>query len=334
MKSSYLFLFLILVAAFIFIPVQNVQAQDEMIVEWQDGVGNFIPNALRLAIAGDTLADGSRANLNRIYKLRKGGFYWNDETIVNPGWHLRIVGEDPVPNDPNGFPAVIQQVAREDGTLNGRMITGNGSITFKNLYFMGCDDGGSQGSLYQPIQIDASDSRFEIDNCIFERNNFAIIAWTGKNNDIFITNNIYRNLVEFPPTQLWTGRGISIWADQDTVIVENNTFFNVAFTALQLESGIANYLRFNHNTLVNIGRGINTTPWLYEAYFANNLIVNGFWDGEAPNRDELGSANRDPRAYQTGMFGFGALPAKYGPELGRKILFTHTATWRDPSFQT
>jgi len=333
MKPSYLFILLILFVGFIFLPVKNIQAQsDTLDVEWLDGGGNFIPNALRLAIAADTSADGSRANPNRVYKLRRGGFYWNDETIENPGWHLRIVGEDPDPNDPNAFPAVLQQVAREDGTLNGRMITGNGSITLKNLYIIGSDDGGAQGSLYQPIQIDASDSRFVIDNCVFERNNFSIIAWTGKNNDIFVTNNIYRNLLEFPPTQMWTGRGLSIWADQDTVIVENNTFFNVAFTALQIESGIANYLRFNHNTLVNIGRGINTTPWLYKAYFANNLIINGFWDGEASDRDEIGNPSRDPRQYASGIFGFSDLPSKYGPELGRKILFTHTAAWRDPMF--
>src|SRR5690606_30459015 len=153
-------------------------------------------------------------------------------------------------------------------------------------------------------------------------NNFAIIAWTGTNNDIVITNSTYRNLVEDPPTQLWTGRALSIWADQDTVVVENNTFFNVAFTALQHESGTGEYLRFNHNTLVNIGRSINATPWLYKAYFANNLIVNGYWDGEAFNNDELNSPNRDPRQFTSGLFGFAALPSSYGPELGRKILFT------------
>ncbi|MGE5809858.1 MAG: T9SS type A sorting domain-containing protein [Ignavibacteria bacterium] len=327
MKLNYWFIFFVLFAAVVFSPQEKVQAQsDTLIVEWWDGA-NLIPNALRTAIINDT-----NRTAGRVYKLRRGGYYFNDETIENVGWHLRIVGEDPNPNDPTGHPPVIQQIAREDGTLNGRMLTGNGSITFKNLYIIGCDDGGAQGSLYQPIQIDASNSRFVIDNCIFERNNFSIIAWTGKNNDIFVTNNIYRNLVEYPPTQLWTGRGLSFWADQDTVIVENNTFFNIAFTALQIESGIANYLRFNHNTLVNIGRAINTTPWLYEAYFANNLIINGYWVGESFNRDELLSPNRDPRAYNSGIFGFTSLPSKYGPELGRKILFTHAAAWLDPKF--
>ncbi|MFO7445829.1 MAG: CBM35 domain-containing protein, partial [Ignavibacteriaceae bacterium] len=335
MRLYYMFTLFILFAAVVFNPVQEVYAQgDEMIVEWQDNEGNIIPNALRSAILADTLADGSRANLNRVYKLRKGGYYWNDETIENVGWHLRVVGEDPDPNDPNGHPAVFQQVAREDGTLNGRMITGNGSITFRNIYFIGADDGGSQGALYQPIQIDASDSRFEIDNCIFERNSFAIIAWTGSNNDIFITNNIYRNLIETPPTQLWSGRGLTIWSDQDTVIIENNTFFNIAFSAFQLESGVANYLRFNHNTLVNIGRNINTSPWLKTAYFTNNLIVNAFWDGEANNTDELLSPNRDPRAYTSGIFHFGALPTRYGLDEGRTILFSNSAAYLDPRFET
>ena len=323
-----LFMFLLLYS------VQDLKAQagDTLVVEWMDG-GNFVKNALRLAIEADTLADGSRVP-NRVYKLRAGGYYWNDETINNNGWHLNIVGETPDPSDPAAQPAVLQQVARGDGTLNSRMITGNGSITLKNLYLIGCDDTGAQGSLYQPIQIDASNSRFVIDHCIFERNNFAIIAWTGKGNDIFLTNNIYRNLLEYPPTQLWTGRGVSIWADQDSVVVENNTFFNIAFSAFQLESGAANYLRFNHNTIVNNGRGINTTPWLTEAYFANNLIINGFWDGEAHNRDELDGPNRDPRAYTSGIFSFGPLPTSYGLDQGREILFSHNAAWLDPAFET
>lgn len=331
MKLNYKLFYLAIILTIFFVPVQKVQAQgSEMIVEWADESGNIIVDALRLAIENDV----NRPE-DRVYVLRKGGYYWITETITNDGWTLRLIGETPDPSDPvEGNPAVIQVVSREDGSTTGRLITGGGSIIMKNLYFLGSDDAGVQGALYQPIQIDASDSRFEIDNCIFERSNFAIMAWTAKNNDIFLTNNVYRNLIESPGTQIWAGRGLSIWADQDTVIVENNTFFNIGFTAFQFESGTATYLRFNHNTLVNIGRGFNTTPWLNEAYFANNLIINGFWHGEAHNANELDAPNRDARAFNTGLFGFNALPSRYGPEAGRRILFANTAAWIDPAFTT
>lgn len=325
MKLNYKLILFALLTAFILYPGQKTFAQDTLTVEWLDGSGNFVKNALYLAIQDD-----ANPPEGRVYKLRKGGYYWITETITTTaGSNLRIVGEKPTETE---SPAVLQIVARDDGTYTDKLITCNGSMTLKNLYIIGADDVGVQGSYYQPIQIDASDSRFVIDNCVFERSNFAIIAWTANNNDIFLTNNVYRNLSEVPPTQIWTGRGVSIWADQDTVIVENNTFFNVPFTAFQLETGIANYLRFNHNTLVDIGRGINTTPWLYEAYFANNLIINGFWEGEAHNQNELDASNRDPRATTSGLFGFGTLPGKYGPEEGRRILFAKNAAWIDPAF--
>lgn len=332
MKLNYMLVLLALITVIVLCPVQNVNAQtgDTLTVEWTDTNGEFVVDALRLAIEND-----ANPPAGRVYKLRKGGYYWITETITTTaGSHLRIVGEEPNPNNPEEGPAILQVAAREDGSYTGKMMTINGSMTLKNLYIVGADDVGTQGSLYQPIQVDAVDSRFVIDNCIFERSNFAIIAWTAKGNDIFFTNNIYRNLVEVPPSQVWTGRGISIWADQDTVIVENNTFFNIPFTALQIETGTPNYLMFNHNTLVNIGRSFNTTPWLYEAYFANNLFINGFWEGEAHNQNELDASNRDARATTSGIFSFGSLPSKYGPEEGRRILFAKNAAWIDPAFQS
>ena len=329
MKLNYVVFLLALVAIIFVSPAKETKAQsgDTLTVEWLDTGGNFIKNALYLAIQADTLRPEGR-----VYKLRKGGYYWTTEIINNNGWTLRIVGEEPDPNDPAGNPAVLQIVARDDGTYPGKLINGNGSMVLKNLYIIGSDDIGVQGSYYQQVQIDASNSRYIIDNCIFDRSNFSILAWTAKNNDIFVTNCVFRNMVESPPTQIWAGRGMSIWADQDTVVVENNTFFNIDFTAFQLEAGIANYLRFNHNTIVNNSRGINTTPWLFEAYFTNNLIINGFFDGEAFNQNELLSSNRDPRATTSGVFGFGALPSKYGPEDGRRIVFGYNAAWLDPAF--
>lgn len=327
MKLNYKIFLLTLIVAVIFGSAQKVKAQsgDTLLVEWQDpNTGEVIVDALRNAIINDT----NRPE-GRVYKLQKGGFYWLSERIVNDGWHLRIIGETPGPTELEN-PAVIQMVARADGSHDGRIITGGGSITMKNVYVIGADETGVQ-TYYQPIQIDASNSRFVFDNCIFERTNFALVAFTAKNNDIFFTNCKFRNLIGQPSTQQWEGRGISIWADQDTVVVENCTFFNVGMTALQIEGGAANYVRFNHNTLVNVGRSINAGNWWIEAYFANLLLINGFWHGEGFADYDLGrNPNRQGRT--AGMFSIGALPSKYGPEEGRRIVFAKAANWRDPAF--
>lgn len=331
MKLNYSFVLLALIAGVIFWPAQRASAQDTLVVEcWDEG--EVIVNALRNAIAGDTTSTGEHVAVstipNRVYKLYRGGYYWLEDRIENDGFHLRIVGEEPGTTLQTG-PAVIQMVEDADGNVDGRIMTGLASVTLKNLWLTGNDDVGVQ-TYYQPIQIDASDSRFVFENCVLTRTNFAPIAFTGSNNDIFYKNCVFRNLIGHPSTQQWEGRGASIWADQDTVVVENCTFFNVGMTAFQLEGGSGNYVRINHNTFVNVGRQIAQGAWWQEAYFANNLIVNGFWHGEG-NADVTG-AGRDPEALNTGMFIVDALPSSYGPEQGRRIAVANTASWRDPVF--
>jgi len=324
MKLNYRTILLTLLLGVIFLPVQRTLAQDTLTVQWANADGTVKVNALRDAITNDKTPPAGR-----VYKLLKGGFYWLADRIDITGRPLRIVGQAPVKTDAMQNPAVIQMVKRADGSNDGRIITGNGDVTLKNLYITGRDDQNTQTS-YQPIQMDANNSRFIIDNCVIERSNFALIAWTGKGNKIFFTNNKFRNLVGQPSTQQWEGRGISIWADADTVIVENNTFFNVGFTPFQLEGGAGRYIRFNHNTLVNVGRQINQASWLREAYFTNTLIVNGFFHGEGDGDYNLKrNPNRDPRATTTGMFGIAALPSSYGPEEGRRIVFASASIFRD-----
>jgi hypothetical protein len=326
MKLHYILFLVVLVGGVFLWPAAPARAQgDTLVVEWQMPGGDVLVNALRDAIVADTLRPAGR-----VYKLKAGGYYWNSERIENNGFHLRIVGETPGAGaDQN--PAVLQMVRRGDATTDGRLITGQDDMTLKNLWITGANDAGVT-TFYQPIQIDASGHRFLFDNCIFERSNFAIPAFTGKNNNITFVNCKFRNLIGRPSTQQWEGRGISIWADQDSVIVENNTFFNIEFTAFQLEGGAADYIRFNHNTMVNIGRNFLTGGWWREAYFANNLIINGFWMGEGAS--DISNPSRDPRAYSSGMMGIGSLPSQYGPEQGRRILLANTASWRDPAFTT
>ena len=324
MKQQYRLLLLTLVVGLALGTAQQAFAQgDTLLVEWADAQGDVNVDILRTTIAQDTPRVA-----NRVYKLQRGGFYWLTGRIENPDFHLQIVGEEPGPGAAES-PAVLQMVEDADGAVDGRIITGLSSVTLKNLWLTGIDDAGVQ-TYYQPIQMDASNSRFVIENCVLTLTNFAPIAYTGTNNDIFYRDCVFRNLTGKPSTQQWEGRGISIWADQDTVVVENCTFFNIGMTAFQLEGGAANYIRFNHNTLVNVGRIVNAGNWFREAYFSNNLFINQFWHGEG--NIDITDANREPEAYTTGMFTVGDLPSMYGPEEGRRIALANCAAWRDPAF--
>ena len=333
MKHRFFFM-LLAVFTILLISSRLNFAQHEMVVNWDDGSGNIVQDALYNAVMGDTAADGSRLDMDRVYILKAGGYYWDNATISND-FPLRLVGEEPDATTP---PATVQMVLDiVDGSAPGKMISCSSDLTLKNLYIIGSDEVGTQ-TYYQPIEVNAVGKRYVFDNCIFERSNFSMVAWAGgSDNDIFITNCEYRNMIEAPPTQQWAGRGISIWTDADTVVIENNTFFNVNFTAIQIENGAANYLRVNHNTVVNVGRALSSTTnvWWREAYFTNLLLVNVYWHGDAASElDPIYAPNRDPRAYYTGMFPVITMPSRYGTNTGRRILFSHTAAFLDNYFKT
>ena len=108
MKLSYRFLFVTLLMGIIFFPAQRVIAADTLTVEWWDGT-EAIDNILYTTIAADTTSAGVHVAVdsipNRVYQLRKGGYYYLFNRIENDGFHLRLVGEEP------GF-------ADEGGTVN------------------------------------------------------------------------------------------------------------------------------------------------------------------------------------------------------------------------
>jgi hypothetical protein len=335
-------LFIFLVGALI-LPCRQVRAQtladttnvirgDTMDVAcYQTGFSIRI-NALRDAVNSDTVTGGARKNVNRVYKLKTNGQYWLVDAITNSGFPLRIVAD---PMNSLGFsnypPEIQMKASRPDLTSSsGSILSAGDDVTLKNIWINGSYvESGGQGA-YQPVVFAANNHRYIIDGCVFERSNFSLVVFSGTGNECYVQNCKFRNLEETPPVQQWSGRGISIWADQDSVIIENNTFFNVGFTTFQMEGGSAKYLRYNHNTIANVGRGImsNSGNWYQNAYFANNLVINGWWEGEG--YADMHTAGRDARQTYSGLFGVGTLPAIYGTEQARRIVITKTYAYLDP----
>ncbi|HLE55843.1 MAG TPA: hypothetical protein VJB15_02040, partial [Rhodothermia bacterium] len=317
------------------VSVGQVLAQ-ELVVEWGDQQGNPIPNALRNAIANDTLRPA-----DRVYKLKRGGFYWNEDRIDYNGYHLRLVGETVDEAGPEAFvcgdggdedcgPAIIQRVAREDLSIDGVMLTNSGNdsdLTVRNVWLMGQDDQGGRSS-YEQIALNASDSDFWFDNVIFDKNDWHFLGPNSTGCNMYVTNSVFRNL--HGPSQQWEGLGVRFEAGADTVMFENNTFLNIGFTPFQSEAAPMNFFVANHNTFVNIGRSFQAGNIWKEAYVTNNVFLNPFWHGEMPS--EYNDPDReDP---YTGFFGIGALPARFGTDLDRRIVLANNSYWRDEAFET
>jgi hypothetical protein len=306
--------------------VVNAQ-NDTLLVQWVVD-DELAVNALYNAIIADTVAGGERANPNRVYKLEQGGFYYNTERIENNGWHLRIVGEAGDPNDEFANPPMIQLEHREDGGRADKILTAGGSVTLKNVIINGKT---TLGDLpYEIVRFNAANADYHIDNVIFEFAGWGIVAFYGRNSNIHITNSTFRNLLSLD--QPWGGRGLSIWTDVNEVFIENNTFMNIGGFAVQLEGGTAEQFWFNHNTVVNNGRQVLLHSQYKEAYIANNLIVNGFWQGE-------GSEGFDPVRLATpdlqfaGMMTVTTLPSAVGLDIERIIVFANNSFHRDQVYQ-
>ncbi len=331
-KLNYRFMVLTLFVCAVFFTGQIVaQESDTLDVPWWDEVNQeVIVNSLLITIEDDRLDDTGKPPEGRVYRLEWGGFYPTTERI-EADFPLVIVGD--LDGEYRFFdqPPILQIWRRADLTVDEKMIMAYSDLKLENLYILGNDDTGDQ-THYVPIQIDASNSRHVINNVVFERSNFAIPAWYGVNNSIHITNSIFRNMVPDPHASQWWGRGVSTWADQDTIIVENNTFFNVGYAVLTIGDGAAAYVRFNHNTLVNVGRQFISHTWWRDAFITNNLLINTRWHGEERWQVEAWMED-EPRNTHISEFTLGALPARYGPEFGRRIVLANNAAWLDPKFK-
>ena len=314
--------------------------QAECLVEW-DYDGDLVPenDALRNTIANDTDRPA-----DRIYVLRRGGLYYNENPIENSDFDLRLIGqtaaeaapEDNICGDDGASdcgPAVIQRVTREDGTTDARMITssgdGNGGHVFRNIWIQGQTDQGVLDA-YEPITINSSNSYFEYDNVVFDRNDWHHLGFKSGGNDVYFRNNTFRNMTDSDTDQRYGGRVVRFEAGADTVLFENNSMFNITSFVFQSEAAPVEYFVFNHNTLVNVGLGFSSSPQLWKrAYITNNLMVNPFWQGES--EDIYDSPDRiDPF---TGVFGITALPGRFGLEQDRRIVFANNNVYRQQELE-
>ncbi|MEO1021542.1 MAG: CBM35 domain-containing protein [Bacteroidota bacterium] len=307
-----------------------VAGQDTLTVEWLDGEGNLLENSLFNTIVGDTVAGGERANPNRVYRLRQGGFYYVEERIENQGWHLNIWGEPGDPGDEFANPPMIQLDPRADATTADKILTAGGDVTIKNVIINGKATNGNLQ--YEVLRSDGVDARLTFDNVIFEFAQWGIMGVYGRDSKLYVTNSRFRNFLS--ETQPWGGRGMSVWADVDTLFFENNSFVNIGGFGIQIEAGSPEFTWINHNTFANVGRQMLLGAWVQEAYITNNLILNGFWHGEA--RSEISDDRLEPGSLEefAGMFAIESLPAQYGLDLQRKIAISNNSFFLESEYET
>jgi hypothetical protein len=242
----------------LFSSVSLLKAQ--RVVQVPQGVGT-----LNTVIGGDTTSTGARVDPNTIYELQKGGYYITLGSLENRNYHLHIRAAAGSGKKPIIRPGVA------GGGSSARPFQARADLTLEGVYVTNLDE---QSALIQNIiRLSADNVKLTILNSHLDRDLQAAIRCDAKNQKVIIKNSIISNIGSMQSPD--NGRGVDDRGnDIDTLIYENNTFYNLTSRILRDGGGIIKYCWINHNTVVNVAQwGCSIGP-VIEGYFRNNLFIN------------------------------------------------------------
>ncbi len=281
-KNLIQFTLLMVFSTFIF-------AQDIMDIAPFDDNGD--PNLVK-TILGDTLDNGQRANLNRIYRLQREGMYLMERTIW-VDFPLHIIADE---SDMSKRPPTLVRGKYSTGNNISEFFkfTKDGLVhTFKGIIFQGVDiDRKYSDEWNKGLLVSGDDISITFENCIF--NAWAGRALTVNGNDcsFYFRDNIWRNGV-YKKHQFGGQQNIVFATYIDTLVATNNTFFNNGGFFLFQENGIANYVLVEHNTLfTSIIDLIRMRDWV-KTGFRSNLFYGTHAYGQNENERKSGWFDAD-----------------------------------------
>lgn len=264
----------VFVTMFAVLTLSNLFAQSADTLLVPATIGGNPLGAINATIQGDTTTTGERNNPNRVYLLERGKVYFMDSFLNNDGWTLNLVGQTE-PEDER--PAVIMPGVRADGSIPTPLIKSYGNLTIKNIYVMlQAQNGGVCGT---PIDVYPDDVRLIVDNCILEGSALHTIRLLGSMPKCYITNTTWRNNLN--ETSWYNGRGVFIQdALADTLVMVNNTLVNQSSYAYTDRDRGTNYMKFEHNTLVNFAGYPFFLHNITNGSISNNIFYNCTFTGE------------------------------------------------------
>ena len=229
---------------------------------------------LNLAIEGDTTATGEAKNLNRVYRLQRGGYYLLNGSITNiKGAPLRIVaakGDGPMP--------ILIPAVTESGRAS-RAFKPTGDGTFVGLYVSGIDNLGNEAEKNM-FRFEKTGARYIIDNCFLDSDHQSFCRMNSENQKLYVTNTTMRNA--FSITSPGNGRFIDTRGNTtDSIFVQNSTLYVNTQDPLKSSGGIIKNIFIDHVTFYETGgyphelhieRAINCT-------FTNNLLIDFGFEG-------------------------------------------------------
>ena len=209
-------------------------------------------------------------NAHRVYVLQQKGIidtiYFYVEPIEVNG-DITIIGRI---NPTTKKPPLIQPYILPDATSPPNFITssGKGTVTLKNLYFLGLRYDGIPAT-NNLIYINSDSTNVVIDHCVIDNITGNVTNFRGKWDSFYLTNSEIRN----NSNSFWnTGDAIMASSNPaDTVIMINNSFFCMGNGVCE-GKGYFKYFQYEHNTNFLGTGGLFCTTHLTNAIIRNNIF--------------------------------------------------------------
>ena len=285
---------------FLFTASMSFGQADTLLVPFDFGGSAF--GSINKFIIGDTTATGERNNPDRYYKLEKDKIYFLDGIFFSD-FDLRLIADEAEDGE---TPPIVASTVGADGVIQliQFKLFGNGYI--KNIICQMTPPSGN-GESNASFFLSGEGKSYEFDNVRIEWG-----LWTGMVTEVPVNKVVIKNCYFRNPqhkTNIWNGRGFGFFQENpaDSVIMQNNTFFNMnsfAFFA-DISSIPPDYLLFDHNTIVNSIKFPLHSFWLPEAIVTNNLFYNAHSFGENA-QDVVG---QDPDGLKYGIINIDAIPS-------------------------
>ena len=258
--------------------------------------------SLHKFVLGDTLSDGTRANDDRYYMLQKDKIYFLDGIFFS-NFNFRLIGE---PVEGNEKPPIVASTSGADGVIQLIQFKFFDDAYIKDIIIQMTPPTGN-GESNAAFFLSGEGANYEFDNVMIEWGLWTGIVTEKPVNKIVVKNCYFKNSQH--KTNIYNGRGIGFFQENpaDTVIIQNNTFFNnnsFAFFA-DISSIPPDYLLFDHNTIVNSMKFPLHSFWLPNARVTNNLFYNAHSYGETA-ADRVG---QDPDLLEYGIINISPIPS-------------------------
>jgi len=264
MKKNY-FQKIMMIAAVLFLTgfALQVGAQERIVNIPAPTAEN--PKPIDQYIMGDTTETGARVDsFNTVYVLERGEgkVYLVNSLIQNVDWPLTVVAEEG--DGPRPYIFLLA-----DAT--SYCFRPKGDITLKGLHLSNVDNLGAVSQ--RILRVSADEVTVTIDDCWFDDAHQSAIRLDNDDMNLYITNSTFSNIGNPPDPD--NGRFLDLRGnDQDTLMVENCTFYNLTHTVIRNGGGRFVYASFNNCTFANVGRRGFQLGATAGFNFTNNILHN------------------------------------------------------------